>query len=502
MARVRKNVWKLKPTDKTLEWYERAVTAMKARPIAEATSWRYQAAIHEYNRATDPFRQSNDVLPTAGERQKYWTQCQHGSWYFLSWHRMYLYHFETIVAAEVEKLGGPADWALPYWNYSDDRDANARLLPTAFRSPKKNDGSDNALFVNTRTPDCNAGRQFADDSDVAIAGPLREPDFVSLSFGTGFGGPQTNFMHSGNLIGSLELTPHGNMHMAVGGLMQSFSTAALDPIFWLHHANIDRLWKKWIALGGGRDNPTSDTAWMNQTFTFFDENGAQKTFTGAQIVNTVTQLGYRYDDDPLVYWPYFWPYVIAPTPPPPPAPSASPAPTPDQQVKSQEPLANVQQPVRLTDKRQDVKIAVPQAARSVFTTSQAAKFAGERWILQLQDIQYDAPVGVSYMLFLNLPDGGPDPDHTSPNYIGTLGFFGKTESGTHPGMTEGGLSAEYDVTAVVQRLGSIDEIKLSAIPNYPKAPPDRPDLARAIAQLKPQGNPRFGRIILLKQKIE
>ena len=80
MARVPKNVWKLKPTDKTLEWYRARGDRDEGKPIAEATSWRYQAAIHEYNRATDPFRQSNDVLPTAGERQKYWTQCQHGSW--------------------------------------------------------------------------------------------------------------------------------------------------------------------------------------------------------------------------------------------------------------------------------------------------------------------------------------------------------------------------------------------------------------------------------------
>ena len=162
----------------------------------------------------------------------------------------------------------------------------------------------------------------------------------------------------------------------------------------------------------------------------------------------------------------------------------------------------MQQPVRLTDKRQDVKIAMPQAARSVFTASQAAKFAGERWILQLQDIQYDSPVGVSYMLFLNLPDGAQDPDQTNPNYIGTLGFFGKTETGTHAGMTEGGLSAEYDVTAVDTAARIDRRDRLSAIPSYPKAPPDRPDLARAIAQLKPQGNPRFGRIVLVKQKIE
>ena len=34
------------------------------------------------------------------------------------------------------------------------------------------------------------------------------------------------------------------------GLMSDPDTAGLDPIFWLHHANIDRLWEVW------RQNPT------------------------------------------------------------------------------------------------------------------------------------------------------------------------------------------------------------------------------------------------------
>ena len=151
MARIRKNVWKLKAADKTLEWYERAITAMKAKPIADPTSWRFQGAIHEYVRQGDPLASAGDILPSSAEQKKYWNQCQHGSWFFLSWHRMYLHFFESIVGAEVVKLGGPSDWGLPYWNYSDAKDPNARLLPPAFRSATKADGTANALFVATRT---------------------------------------------------------------------------------------------------------------------------------------------------------------------------------------------------------------------------------------------------------------------------------------------------------------------------------------------------------------
>ena len=78
-----------------------------------------------------------------------------------------------------------------------------------------------------RAVEANAGLQFADSADVAIASALREPEFGSLQFGTGFGGPDTGFMHGGGLIGSLEGTPHGSMHMAVGGWMQQFCLAQI-----------------------------------------------------------------------------------------------------------------------------------------------------------------------------------------------------------------------------------------------------------------------------------
>ena len=74
-------------------------------------------------------------------------------------------------------------------------------------------------------------------------------------------------------------------------------TAAQDPIFWLHHGNIDRLWNHWIQQGGGRADPT-DAAWLNTTFTFYDEAGHAVYLTGAEIIDTMTQLNYRYDDDP------------------------------------------------------------------------------------------------------------------------------------------------------------------------------------------------------------
>ena len=98
----------------------------------------------------------------------------------------------------------------------------------------------------------------------------------------------------------LEQQPHNLMHVEVGGegWMSDPRMAARDPIFWLHHANIDRLWKRWIQLEGGRTNPTADPTWMNSKFAFYDEEKRRVEMTGAQVLETVPQLDYRYDDDP------------------------------------------------------------------------------------------------------------------------------------------------------------------------------------------------------------
>ncbi len=37
---------------------------------------------------------------------------------------------------------------------------------------------------------------------------------------------------------------HAGVHNAVGGDMADKSSPT-DPLFWLHHANIDRIWAKW-----------------------------------------------------------------------------------------------------------------------------------------------------------------------------------------------------------------------------------------------------------------
>jgi tyrosinase len=48
---------------------------------------------------------------------------------------------------------------------------------------------------------------------------------------------------------------HNSGHVWVGGSMGSVATAPADPVFWMHHAEIDRIWAAWQAANPGQ-NPT------------------------------------------------------------------------------------------------------------------------------------------------------------------------------------------------------------------------------------------------------
>jgi tyrosinase len=306
MSITRKDVWKLgAPWNETLLWYAKAVAAMQQRPITDKTSWRYLAAMHGFE--PDLWRSfgylgAHEALPPATEQRRYWQQCQHQSWYFLPWHRAYLLSFEAIVRAAVVALKGPADWALPYWNYSDTHNPNALKLPTAFGEKKLPDGSANALFVEARH-----GTGVA-AADVDLTHRIAEDHFTGTTTGAleGVGGPRTPFSHSGQAEGLIEAAPHDLVHVDVGGrggLMSDPRTAALDPIFWVHHANIDRLWAVWLGRNAQNHNP-SDAPWLkgpaDRAFATFGADGKDVPSTPADLLD-LKKLGYDYEDtsDPL-----------------------------------------------------------------------------------------------------------------------------------------------------------------------------------------------------------
>ncbi|MBL0145623.1 MAG: tyrosinase family protein [Chitinophagaceae bacterium] len=79
------------------------------------------------------------------------------------------------------------------------------------------------------------------------------------------------------------------------------SKSAEDPLFWIHHANIDRLWQKWLNMGEGRADPDSiaNAFWWNKTFKFYDSSGIVKIFKGKDVIKIADLLHVEYDDVPL-----------------------------------------------------------------------------------------------------------------------------------------------------------------------------------------------------------
>jgi tyrosinase len=99
---------------------------MMGRSASDPTSYRFQANIH-----------GTLDTPTTTAQMESWNRCEHASFYFLSWHRMYLYFFDRILRA----ASGDPNLALPYWNWIDPAQ---RTLPVAFRQPAD---SSNPLFI-------------------------------------------------------------------------------------------------------------------------------------------------------------------------------------------------------------------------------------------------------------------------------------------------------------------------------------------------------------------
>jgi tyrosinase len=88
---------------------------------------------------------------------------------------------------------------------------------------------------------------------------------------------------------SIESAPHNPVHDIIGNTMTTMQSPT-DPIFWLHHANIDRLWSAWVAAGGGRRMPLASTTYWSGSFAYTGTLSMQRRLT----YDTRTSLLYDY----------------------------------------------------------------------------------------------------------------------------------------------------------------------------------------------------------------
>lgn len=323
---MRSNAWNHGGTfdNPDLLWYAKGVGELMSRALNDRSSWWFFAAIHGQYLPGTPNQQSSfpgwqtippapavptTPLPTQADMDGFWDQCQHQSWYFAPWHRGYLIAIEGQIRKAIVALGGPGSWALPYWNYLGS--GNQYEIPPAFTQPTLPDGkTPNPLLVSARYGPKNDGNVYIPVPPVSSA-CMGNTVYTGSNAATprpGFGGPQTGFSHDGGSSGNLESNPHNQVHVDVGGnapdgqtwgLMSDPGIAALDPVFYVHHANIDRMWAHWNA--GGNANPNS-ASWLDgpaaageRAFMMPMADGSVWVYT-PQDVDSLSSLDYTYDD--------------------------------------------------------------------------------------------------------------------------------------------------------------------------------------------------------------
>jgi tyrosinase len=435
MARTREDVWTLTRAEgdwpATLVAYEEAVRVLRGRdpangPPSDPLGWRFLAAIHGLQAPGGGADTSDDL----------WSNCQHGSWFFLPWHRMYLMAFELAIQDAL----GDDGWSLPYWYSLDPDDADKSVLPPAFRDDTKE------LWTDQRSIPANSGAPLPPLQDSIIEA-LRADRFSTASGVSTFGGGERSTpSFSGQETGLLEDTPHGAVHVLVGndfdqagnpvraGWMGSFFTAGLDPVFWLHHCNIDRLWQVWLELDPAHENPSGDPAWFDTEFSFPKVGGGLHTWSVGEVLDPES-VGYNYESTAP-------PSAITPVVVGPDigfGEARVPEPLPPQVIGA---AADV--PLATAD---IVEVAMAEPADLGFATREGEPAGDGRVFLRVEGVTGTAAAPV-YEIHLNVPEGESPAEHPELR-AGYFSTFGLAEASQRDDVHDGsGLTTTYDVSSV------------------------------------------------------
>ena len=275
---------------KMLAKYARAIEIMRQLPEYDPHSWTWwwnthwikgpPAFLWDYSR-----KKKTEVIASLPQdmqafAEAVWDGCQahpynpsnpeqYQQWYFLPWHRLMLYQFEGVIREVLHD----ENFSLPYWNPVTGNPDDLSL-PAVFRDP----GS--ALYDGTRWPWVNGGERIDKlYKDWLTLDALNEKLYINSPTGSLGFNPR------------LDINPHFLTHLAIGGDMSDFATVGGDPLFYLHHSNMDRIWESWNRLGNS--NPT-DPKYLNRTFAFGDRSG-KRVDLPVSAGDRTAQLGYEYD---------------------------------------------------------------------------------------------------------------------------------------------------------------------------------------------------------------
>ncbi len=466
---VRRSVTGADLAPATLESYKRAIRAMLALPPSDPRNWYRQALIH--------------VL-----------DCPHGNWWFLPWHRGYLLHFEEIC----RQLSGDPQFALPYWDWTSaprvpDALFDDVLTPThelyeesfeTFR-PKFETAIGNlwnAATVAQREQLSLRGYTSAADiwerlegyfsARGEARGPTREnpelPDWAKTEVGAervesalapkrfeDFGSTPSANHHLRAIQDTLESGPHNNIHNAVGGGpgFMSELLAPVDPIFWLHHANVDRLWDLWTRRerkAGRTAMPDDIASWKREPFLFFTAGDA----LSERYLET-GELGYAYSKG-------FGEEILDEAEPAAPQPATSGAATFDGEKghaalrTDAEASAVVRVPNALL-----VAARIPKKKKrggAHASSSAGASHDDSELVARVSLAPPQNPRAVRVLFFLNCSYLSPETSLADPHYVGSVTFFGVHG---HHGVAQ--VTATLPLNGTLQRLAVSGEAVMSQV---------------------------------------
>ena len=163
----------------------------------------------------------------------------HGAPGFLPWHRAYLLDLERELQAIDPSV------ALPYWRFDQ---AAPNLFTLDFFGVSDQNGTVQFSATNPLQFWKTDGVQGINREPLNNWNPNTQPgpgiitEAQTLALGTQY-----------PAFRGMEGNPHGTAHTRWSGSISSIPTAAKDPLFFLLHCNVDRLWAKWQRQNGRFD---------------------------------------------------------------------------------------------------------------------------------------------------------------------------------------------------------------------------------------------------------
>lgn len=254
---IRKDAQKLLPHEKKA--FTDAVLALKSQPSRlhpdDATRGRYDDFVEVHFNAMTAMMMGH--VPSWG----------HLSAAFGPWHRVFLFHFESELRATSLEA---ASVALPYWDWTDNasttavfasdllggdgRASDGQVLDGPFAYTT---GKWNIVVKDSDTDSGFLARRFGTDQSAQALPDKTQQDPI-MALGVYDESPWYDIQrktialrHRADLLFRfrLEYDLHNLVHRYVGGDM-GLASSPNDPVFWLHHCNLDRLWSYWEQTKG------------------------------------------------------------------------------------------------------------------------------------------------------------------------------------------------------------------------------------------------------------